>query len=125
MVVPEGIAAMMNANKKALGGVRVDQVLEPMETIVFFEEGMERAAWHVRQGHGIVLVSGMLEPLAHMVAIALECELEARGVGSRGACVCHTDGRTRWKVDGAFARRSDVWRGKSFAQRSACGSSTD
>jgi phosphoserine phosphatase len=36
--------------------------------------------WHARREHEIVLVSGMVKPLARMVAMALECELEARGV---------------------------------------------
>jgi phosphoserine phosphatase len=50
---------------------------------------MERAAWHARQGHRIVLVSGMPEPLARMVGRAVECEMECRGVGSR-VLVCAT-----------------------------------
>jgi phosphoserine phosphatase len=36
--------------------------------------------WHVRQNHEIVLMSGTLEPLARLAAMAIECELEARGV---------------------------------------------
>ena len=81
-LLPKGIAAMVHANKRHWSGVRCDQVLQQMEAIVFFEEGMERAAWHARQGHRIVLISGMPEPLARIVACALECELESRGVGS-------------------------------------------
>src|SRR5882724_4019811 len=44
------------------------------------EEGVARVEWHARRGHEIVLVSGMVKPLARMVAMGLECELEARGV---------------------------------------------
>ena len=88
-LLPKGITAMVNGNKRHWSGVRCDQVLQQMETIVFFEEGMERVAWHVRQGHGIVLVSGMPELLARMVARAVECELESRGVGSQ-VLVCAT-----------------------------------
>jgi len=37
-------------------------------------------AWHARQGHQIVLLSGTLEPLALGVARALEDDLAARGI---------------------------------------------
>jgi len=80
-LLPHGIAAMVNGNKRHWSGVRCDQLLRQMEAIVFFEEGIERAAWHARQGHKIVLITGMPEPLARMVARAMECELEARGIG--------------------------------------------
>ncbi len=46
----------------------------------FFEAGVKRVAWHVRQGHAIVIVSGTLEPLAKAAAQALEAELAARGL---------------------------------------------
>jgi HAD superfamily hydrolase (TIGR01490 family) len=88
-LLPKGIAAMVHGNKRHWSGVRCDQVLQQMEVVVFFEEGMERAAWHARQGHRIVLVSGMPEPLARVVARATECELESRGVGSE-LLVCGT-----------------------------------
>jgi HAD superfamily hydrolase (TIGR01490 family) len=97
-LLPKGIAATVHGNKRHWSGVRCDQVLQQMEVIVFFEEGMERAAWHARQGHRIVLVSGMPEPLARMVARALECELESRGVGSKVlACATRMEERDgRW-----------------------------
>jgi HAD superfamily hydrolase (TIGR01490 family) len=85
----KGIAATVHGNKRHWSGARCNQVLQQMEVTVFFEEGMERAAWHARQGHRIVLVSGMPEPLARMVARAVECELESRGVGSE-LLVCAT-----------------------------------
>ncbi len=88
-LLPQGIAAMVNGNKRYWNGLRCDQVLQQMEAIVFFEEGIERAAWHARQGHKIVLVTGMPEPLARMVARAMECELDARGVGSQ-LLICAT-----------------------------------
>jgi HAD superfamily hydrolase (TIGR01490 family) len=47
---------------------------------VFFEEAIERVAWHGQQRHVIVLVSGTLEPLAKAAARALEAELAVRGV---------------------------------------------
>ena len=46
----------------------------------FFEEALERLAWHAKQGHVIAIVSGTLEPLAIAAAQALEGELAARGV---------------------------------------------
>jgi HAD superfamily hydrolase (TIGR01490 family) len=79
-LLPHGIAAMVNGNKRHWSGVRCDQVSRQMEAIVFFEEGIERTAWHARQGHKVVLVTGMPEPIARMAARAMECELEARGV---------------------------------------------
>jgi len=88
-LLPKGIAATLQGNKRHWSGVRCDQVLLQTEAIVFFEEGIDRAAWHARQGHRIVLVSGMPEPLARMVARAVECELECWGVGS-GVLVCAT-----------------------------------
>ncbi len=79
-LLPEGIAAMRNANKRYLQGVSADRVFELMGTISFYEEAVERTAWHVRQGHTVVLLSGTLEVLAQIAAAALECELEVRGV---------------------------------------------
>ncbi|HET8925408.1 MAG TPA: HAD-IB family phosphatase [Candidatus Acidoferrum sp.] len=48
----------------------------------FFEEGVEKVAWHARQEHAIVLVSGTLEPLASAVALALVLRLAVRGIAS-------------------------------------------
>jgi len=86
---PKGIACLAHGNKFYLRGVRTDQVFQLLESILFYEEGIERVTWHARQGHEVVLVSGTLEPLAQMVATALECELEARGVECR-VQVCAT-----------------------------------
>jgi len=44
----------------------------------FFAQAIERVAWHARQGHDVVLISGTLEPLAREAARALEAELAAR-----------------------------------------------
>jgi HAD superfamily hydrolase (TIGR01490 family) len=48
----------------------------------FFVQAIERVAWHVKQGHAIVLVSGTLEPLAWGAAGILEAELAARGIAA-------------------------------------------
>jgi len=46
----------------------------------FFVQAIERVAWHAKQGHESVLVSGTLEPLARLAARAMEAELAARGI---------------------------------------------
>ena len=79
-LLPRGLAAIAHGNKGYLCGLREEQILEAVEPIAFFEEGVARVEWHARRGHLIVLVTGMVKPLARMVAMALECELEARGV---------------------------------------------
>jgi HAD superfamily phosphoserine phosphatase-like hydrolase len=45
----------------------------------FFEDGVERVAWHARKGHTIVIVSGTLEPLACAAAVALMLRLAVSG----------------------------------------------
>jgi HAD superfamily hydrolase (TIGR01490 family) len=79
-LLPWGLTAIAQGNKRYLCGLREEQILEAVKPIVFFEEGVARVEWHARRGHEIALVSGMVKPLARMVAMALECELEARGV---------------------------------------------
>lgn len=79
-LLPRGLKAIAHGNKRYLCGLREEQILNAVEPIAFFEEGVARVEWHARRGHEIVLVSGMVKPLARMVAMALECELEARGV---------------------------------------------
>jgi phosphoserine phosphatase len=79
-LLPKGVLAVRNQNKRYLVGVCSDLVFRHMESLSFFEEGIARVAWHARQGHEIVLVSGTLEVLARLAAMALVCELEARGV---------------------------------------------
>lgn len=46
----------------------------------FFGQAIERVAWHARQGHEIVFLSGTLEPLARTAARVLEAELAVRGI---------------------------------------------
>jgi phosphoserine phosphatase len=79
-LLPHGLAAVQHANKRYLCGVRCDRVLWHLESLPIFEEAIARLGWHSRQGHELVLITGTLEPLAHMAATALECELEARGI---------------------------------------------
>ncbi len=46
----------------------------------FFAQAIERVAWHAKQGHAIVLLSGTLEPLAQLASRAIEAALAARGI---------------------------------------------
>jgi HAD superfamily hydrolase (TIGR01490 family) len=79
-LLPRGLSAITHANKRYLYGLRAEQLLQAIEPIAFFEEALARVEWHARQGHTIVLVSGTVKPIARLAAIALECELEARGL---------------------------------------------
>ena len=88
-LLPKGILAIQHGNKRYLTGVYRDLVFQYMESISFFEEGIARVAWHARQEHEIVLVSGTLEPLAELAASALECELELRNI-HLNAQICAT-----------------------------------
>jgi phosphoserine phosphatase len=108
---PRGIRVMLQANKMYLRGVQsfggrgrrggddrpglnADQPAQGHVTVFprrdsrmpvpsFFAEAVERAAWHARQRHAIVLVSGTLEPLAEEAGRGLEAELAARGLETR------------------------------------------
>ncbi len=107
-LVPRGIGAILQANKMYLCGLQVfDERGEgdgdvsswhkdghqaggrapapprrtprlPVPT--FFAQAIEKMAWHAKQGHAIVLISGTLEPLARGAARAMEAELAARGI---------------------------------------------
>ena len=79
-LMPHGLAAVTQGNKRYLHGLRVEEVLDSVEPLAFFEEGVARAEWHAKRGDALVLVTGMIKPLARVVAVALECELEARGL---------------------------------------------
>ncbi|MGB7728937.1 MAG: haloacid dehalogenase-like hydrolase [Candidatus Acidiferrum sp.] len=93
-----GLLAVQHGNRRYLTGIYRDLAFRYVESISFFSEGIARVAWHARQGHEIVLLSGTLEPLAHLAAIALEYELEVCGVQVRPR-VCATrlaEKRDRW-----------------------------
>jgi HAD superfamily hydrolase (TIGR01490 family) len=82
-LLPDGLLAVQQRNKRYLAGLSCDLVFRYQESIVFFEEGIDRVAWHAQCGHGIVLASGTIEALAQLAAMALECELEARNMSVR------------------------------------------
>ena len=107
-LVPRGIRAILQANKMYLCGLQVfdergegdgnvsswhkdghqagGQAPAPprrtprLPVPTFFAQAIEKMAWHAKQGHAIVLISGTLEPLARGAARAMEAELAARGI---------------------------------------------
>src|SRR5712672_259746 len=117
-LAPRGTEMMWHANKMYLrglcanGGGPVDYGQLPrrglgqaeMAAPRFFPEGVNQVAWHARQGHAIVLVSGTLAPLAQEMALALTLRLAVRGIGASVA-VCATrleenDGRWTGRIVG-------------------------
>src|SRR5258706_9469927 len=95
-LAPRGTEMMRHANKMYLrglcanGGGSADYGQLPrrgsgqaeMTAPRFFPEGVNQVAWHARQGHAIVLVSGTLAPLAQEMALALTLRLAGRGIGA-------------------------------------------
>jgi HAD superfamily phosphoserine phosphatase-like hydrolase len=81
-LVPRGIGTLLKANKMYLRGIAADRWasggLKPARA--FFEDGLERMAWHARKGHTVVLMSGTLEPIAQDAARAMESRFAARGI---------------------------------------------
>ena len=110
-LAPRGISAILQANKMYLRGVQIldergegdgdilrwhkdghqagGQASAPprrnplLPVPAFFAQAVERVAWHAKQGHEIVLISGTLELLVRGAARALEAELAARGINVR------------------------------------------
>jgi len=107
-LMPRGISAILQANKMYLRGVQIfdergegdgdvsswhkdghqaeGQASAPprrnprLPVPAFFAQAIERVAWHAKQGHEIVLISGTLEPLARGAARAMETELAVRTI---------------------------------------------
>lgn len=83
-LAPRGLSAMLQTNKMYLRGIAVERLgkggLGPAPP--FMEDGLERVAWHARQGHTIVIVSGTVQPLAMEATRAIEAELAARGIAA-------------------------------------------
>lgn len=129
---PRGIRVMLQANKMYLRGVQSfgrrggrggddrlghDKAQHPgghgvvsphlearMPVTTFFAEALERVAWHAKEGHAIVLMSGTLEVLAEEAARGLEADLAERGLSTR-IRVCATrleekDGKWTGKILG-------------------------
>jgi len=113
-LAPRGMEMMRHANKMYLRGVswRQDgsrggagQHGQPRMAVPrFFPKGVDQVAWHARQGHGIVLVSGTLAPLAQEMSLALVIRLGVRGIAA-SVTVCATrleeiDGRWTGRIVG-------------------------
>jgi HAD superfamily hydrolase (TIGR01490 family) len=94
-LAPRGIEAMRHGNKMYLRGVHAAgknccEAGQPRLAVPrFFPEGVDQVAWHARQGHAIVLVSGTLAPLAQEMAFALVVRLAIGGIAASVA-VCAT-----------------------------------
>lgn len=108
---PRGIWAVAHTNKLYLKDVRSSPASATPSNGAprdrrwpvprFFAEAMERVAWHARQGHALVIVSGTLELLANVAAQELEGQLRARGLMAKFH-VCAT------RVEEVYGR----WTGK-------------
>jgi phosphoserine phosphatase len=111
-LAPRGIQIVRHANKMYLRGVRRDgsescgggqpprqgSGQADMAVPRFFPDGVDQVAWHARQGHAIVLVSGTLAPLAQEMALALVARLAVRGIAA-SVEVCATrleESNGRW-----------------------------
>lgn len=81
-LMPTGIMKSMQANKMYLRGMPTARGVENnlLPEPVIFEEGLQQIAWHAKQGHAIVFVSGTLEFLAKDVALSFENELMKRKI---------------------------------------------
>jgi len=109
-LAPEGIQMMRQANKMYLCGVSgdgsrsCDDGRPEMAVPRFFPAATEQVAWHAKQGHAIVLVSGTLAPLADEMAVALVVRLAVRGIeASVGVCATRleeNDGRWTGRIIG-------------------------
>jgi HAD superfamily hydrolase (TIGR01490 family) len=116
-LAPRGIGMMLQANKMYLRGLCTDrtgnqgsehpdqEVWERAGMIPrLFPGGVNQVAWHARQGHSIVVVSGTLAPLAQEMALALVVRLAVRGIVASVA-VCATrleekEGRWTGRIEG-------------------------
>ena len=123
-LLPAGPLAVQHSNKRYLTGIHRDLAFRHVESISFFSEGIARAAWHARQGHDIVLLSGTLEPLARLAAVGLECELEVCGVQVRPR-VCATCLAKRKPVDRLRGWRSSLRRRESCVALEAVAAQED
>jgi len=113
-LAPRGIAPIVHADKMYLRGVRTDHGVLSLASDnrtrgadravgrehlpAFFQQAVDRVAWHAAQEHAIVLVTGTLAPLAHEMALALLLRLALRGL-TASITVCATrlaETKGRW-----------------------------
>lgn len=109
-LAPRGIEMVRHANKMYLRGVgaggqnRMSTEQPFVDVPHFLPAGVDQVAWHARQGHSIILVSGTLAPLASEVSLALAIRLGVRGIAA-AVTVCATrleeiDGRWTGQIVG-------------------------
>jgi phosphoserine phosphatase len=67
-LAPRGIFAIRFTNKMHLRGVALGAVERHAYEIPFFAAAVDRVAWHAKEEHKIVIVSGTLEILAREAA---------------------------------------------------------
>jgi fatty acyl-CoA reductase len=119
-LAPQGIQSVRQANKMYLRGLLAgdDESRKSgqpeMAVPRFFPDGVDQVAWHARQGHAIVLVSGTLAPLAQEMAVALVVRLAVRGIAaSVGVCATRleeNDGRWTGRIIGDAMFGEAKWR---------------
>jgi HAD superfamily hydrolase (TIGR01490 family) len=76
--------AAIFGNKQYLAGLPESIVEEwgatiSRESLLLFDEGIDRVLWHLERRDRVVLVTGTLAPLARAVARDLPCGVEVRG----------------------------------------------
>lgn len=80
-----GMRQVLHGNKAYLRGIAQAHALASAEWLrdaddsLLFDEAIERATWHARQGHRIALITGTIEPLALRVAEVLRAALRRNG----------------------------------------------
>lgn len=83
ILVPGDHRGTIFGNKQYLAGIPENIVEEwgatiSPESLLLFEEGIDRVHWHLERRHRVVLVTGTLAPLARAVARHLPCGVEVR-----------------------------------------------
>jgi len=80
-LLPRGLGCVANGNKAYLRGIPAEEA-EALRFPEFFQEALRQVIWHAEQKHSLVLVSGMIEPLADAAARLLREQLAARHVSA-------------------------------------------
>jgi len=105
-LAPHGFSALRNANKMHLRGVPVREALRAANVSApLFPEALERLLWHAEQGHGLVILSGTLEPLAACAARTMAGRLAGLGCATSVRVIA-----TRLEVSG------NAWTGRILGE---------
>jgi HAD superfamily hydrolase (TIGR01490 family) len=112
-LAPHGLSVIAHTNKMYLRGVPVNAIQTCLPSI--FPDALDRVAWHVTQGHTVVLVSGTLAPLARAAALTLTLRLVSRGfTASIGVCATQVE-EARGRLTGRIAGEPVFAQGKARA----------